>query len=194
MTQRQVYLDHNATTPLHPEVVKALTEAMRNFGNPSSMHAFGRDARRCVEEARAQVASLINALPEEIIFVGSGSEGNNTVLSILGCTAVNCNCDCEHKSDIVTTAIEHPCVLETSKCLTGRGSRVTYLGVDRYGKIDLDELRASITERTGVVSIMTANNEIGTIQDIREAPGLPMNAAPFSTPMQCRLSGRFRSM
>jgi len=82
---------------------------------------------------------------------------------------VNCNCDCEHKSDIVTTAIEHPCVLETSKCLTGRGSRVTYLGVDRYGKIDLDELRASITERTGVVSIMTANNEIGTIQDIREA-------------------------
>ena len=169
MTQRQVYLDNNATTPLHPEVVKALTEAMGYFGNPSSMHTFGRDARRYVEEARAQVASLINALPEEIIFVGSGSEGNNTVLSILGCTAVNCTCDCEHKSDIVTTAIEHPCVLETSRCLTGRGSRVTYLGVDRYGKIDLDELRASITERTGVVSIMTANNEIGTIQDIREA-------------------------
>lgn len=169
MTQRQVYLDNNATTPLHPEVVRALTEAMGHFGNPSSMHTFGRDARRYVEEARAQVASLINALPEEIIFVGSGSEGNNTVLSIQGCSAVNCSCDREHKYDIVTTAIEHPCVLETSRCLAGRGSRATYLGVDGYGKIDLDELRASITERTGVVSIMTANNEIGTIQDIREA-------------------------
>lgn len=169
MTQRQVYLDHNSTTPLHPEVVKALTEAMATFGNPSSMHAFGRQAKGMVNEARERVASFIGALPEELIFVGSGSEGNNTVLSILGCAASGCDCDREHKPHIVTTSIEHPCILETSKCLTGRGSRVTYLGVDEYGKIDLDELRDSITDQTGVVSVMMANNEIGTIQDIAAA-------------------------
>lgn len=169
MTQRQVYLDHNSTTPLHPEVAAALTEAMTIFGNPSSMHAFGRQAKGMVNEARERVASFIGALPEEIIFVGSGSEGNNTVLSILGCAATGCNCDRVHKPHIVTTAIEHPCILETSKCLTGRGSKVTYLGVDEYGKIDLEELRDSITEQTGVVSVMMANNEIGTLQDIRAA-------------------------
>lgn len=169
MTQRQVYLDHNATTPLHPEVIKSLTEAMAYFGNPSSMHGFGREARRFVEDARARVGALINALPEEIIFVGSGSEGNNTVLSIQACPAVDCACDRVHKSNIVTTSIEHPCVLETSRCMTGRGCKVTFLGVDRYGKIDLDELRDSITDRTGIVSVMMANNEIGTIQDIQQA-------------------------
>jgi cysteine desulfurase len=168
MAQRQVYLDNNATTPLHPEVIKTLTESMAYFGNPSSMHSFGREARGYVEEARARVASFIGALPEEIIFVGSGSEGNNTVLSILGCSVDNCSCDCEHKSHIVTTAIEHPCILETSKCMRGRGSQVTYLGVNQYGKISLEELRDSITNQTGVVSVMMANNEIGTIQSIRE--------------------------
>ena len=91
MSERSIYLDHNATTPLHPEVVKALTETMAVFGNPSSMHGFGRAARALVEEAREKVASLIGALPEEIIFVGSGSEGNNTVLSIMGCQSTNCS-------------------------------------------------------------------------------------------------------
>lgn len=172
MPQKQVYLDHNATTPLHPEVLKALTGAMASFGNPSSMHAFGREARGLVEEARATLASFLGALPEEIIFVGSGSEGNNTVLSILTCPATHCSCDREHKTHIVTTAIEHPCILETSKCLKGRGSQVTYLGVDMNGKISPDELRDSITEETGVVSVMMANNEIGTIQDIREIAGI----------------------
>lgn len=166
MMQKQVYLDHNATTPLHPEVKQALAQAMDCFGNPSSMHGFGREARGWVEQARETVASFIGALPEEIIFVGSGSEGNNTVLSILACPASNCSCDRDHKSHIVTTAIEHPCILETSKCLQGRGSRVTYLGVDGHGKISLDALRDSITDQTGIVSVMMANNEIGTLQDI----------------------------
>lgn len=168
MEQRHVYLDHNATTPLHPEVVKTLTETMACFGNPSSMHAFGREAHGLVEEARETVAASIGALPEEIIFVGSGSEGNNTILSILGCQSQHCSCERDHKTHIVTTAIEHPCILETSKCLENRGFPVTRLGVDRHGKIDLEELRASITEHTGVVSVMMANNEIGTLQDIRE--------------------------
>ncbi len=167
MKHRDVYLDNNATTPLHPEVKQALVEAMDCFGNPSSMHAFGRKARGYVEEARETVATFMGALPEEVIFVGSGSEGNNTVLSILACPAANCSCDREHKTHIVTTTIEHPCVLETSKCMQGRGSQVTFLGVDRYGKISLDELRDSITEQTGVVSVMMANNEIGTVQDIQ---------------------------
>ncbi len=167
MSHRDVYLDNNATTPLHPEVKETLAEAMDCFGNPSSMHAYGRKARGYVEEARERVATFMGALPEEVIFVGSGSEGNNTVLSIMGCPAANCACDREHKTHIVTTTIEHPCILETSKCMQGRGSRVSYLGVDRQGKISLDELRDSITDQTGVVSVMMANNEIGTIQDIQ---------------------------
>ncbi len=166
MSHRDVYLDNNATTPLHPEVKETLAEAMDCFGNPSSMHAYGRKARGYVEEARERVATFMGALPEEVIFVGSGSEGNNTVLSIMGCPAANCACDREHKTHIVTTTIEHPCILETSKCMQGRGSRVSYLGVDRQGKISLDELRDSITDQTGVVSVMMANNEIGTVQDI----------------------------
>ncbi|HDP33938.1 MAG TPA: aminotransferase class V-fold PLP-dependent enzyme [Candidatus Hydrogenedentes bacterium] len=166
MEERSVYLDHNATTPLHPEVANAMRDAMSCFGNPSSMHSFGREARGLVEDARETVASFLGALPEEIIFVGSGSEGNNTVLSILSCPSTDCSCDREHKPHIVTSVIEHPCILETSKCLRGRGNRVTYLKVDEYGKIFLDDLRGSITGDTGVVSVMMANNEIGTIQDI----------------------------
>lgn len=168
MVHRKVYLDHNATTPLHPEVIKEMIEAMGTFGNPSSMHDYGRQARALVETSRETVAAFIGALPEEIIFVGSGSEGNNTVLSIIGCPVSNCSCECLHKNHIVTTAIEHPCILETAKCLRSRGTKVTFVGVDHHGKINLDELRTSITEQTGVVSVMMANNEIGTIQDIKE--------------------------
>lgn len=182
MQKRHVYLDHNATTPLHPQVIQTLGETMAVFGNPSSMHEYGREARALVEEARETIAGFLGALPEEIIFVGSGSEGNNTVLSIIGCPASNCTCEREHKSHIVTTAIEHPCILETSKCMRGRGSRVTFIGVDRYGKISLDELRDSITDQTGLVSVMMANNEIGTLQDIRAAAQVAHeNGALFHT-------------
>ncbi len=167
MAVRQVYLDHNATTPLHPEVAVKLSEAMQVFGNPSSMHGFGRIARGYVEEARERVASFLGALPEEIIFVGSGSEGNNTVLSILGCPSKHCSCERKSGTSIVTTAIEHPCILETARCMIDRGSKVTFLRVDGYGKINLEELRAAITKETGIVSVMMANNEIGTIQDVK---------------------------
>lgn len=168
MAQRQVYLDHNATTPLHPEVAKTLVETMACFGNPSSMHGFGREARSLVEESRAKVAGFIGALPEEIIFVGSGSEGNNTVLSTLSCQSRHCSCDRDRGSDVITTAIEHPCILETARCLEDRGSRVTFLGVDKYGKVNVDELSASMNKHTGVVSVMMANNEIGTVQNVKE--------------------------
>jgi len=168
MAERQVYLDNNATTPLHPEVARAMKAAMEVFGNPSSLHAFGRAAKAYVEQARTNVASFLGALPEEIVFVGSGSEGNNTVLSILGCPTKHCTCEHRGGSNIVTTVIEHPCILETSKCIEDRGQRVAYLGVDEYGKVDLGQLRDAVDEGTGVVSVMTANNEIGTIQDIPE--------------------------
>ena len=167
MAVRQVYFDHNATTPLHPEVAQAMREAMDLFGNPSSLHSYGRTARQSVEEAREKVASFLGALPEEIVFLGSGSEGNNTVLSILACPIKHCSCPRKCGSDIVTTAIEHPCVMETAKCLQDKGCHVKFLGVDPYGKISLDELKASLAESIGVVSVMTANNEIGTIQDIK---------------------------
>ncbi len=167
MAKKQIYMDHNATTPLHPEVKKAMTEAMEVFGNPSSLHGFGRKARELVEEGRKRVASFIGANSEEIVFVGSGSEANNTVLSILACTSKQCVCNWQGSREIITTKIEHPCVLETSKCLQDRGIHVSYLDVDRYGKISIEQLKDMITENTGLVSVMTANNEIGTLQDIK---------------------------
>jgi len=167
MQAREVYLDHNATTPLHPEVVKALTEAMSLFGNPSSMHGFGRAARAHVEAARETVARFIGAEAEEIVFVGSGSEGNNTVLSILACPSRHCSCERKKGPEVVTTAVEHPCVLETAKCLADRGIRITLVPVDGTGKVDQQALEEAIGDDTGVVSVMMANNEIGTVQDIR---------------------------
>ncbi|HNW91644.1 MAG TPA: aminotransferase class V-fold PLP-dependent enzyme [bacterium] len=170
MQERTVYLDHNATTPLHPAVQQALTEAFALFGNPSSMHSFGRAARARVEESRATVARFLNAAPEEIIFVGSGSEANNTVLSLVSCGTKLC---ARHGgSDIITTAIEHPAVLETTTCLRDRGANVEILPVDGHGRADLDRLAALLKTRKGIVSVMAANNEIGTIQDIAAAAKL----------------------
>lgn len=162
----KVYFDNNATTPLHPEVQKELIEAMGMFGNPSSMHAWGREARANVEDARSRVAGFIGAHEDEIVFVGSGSEANNTVLSLFVCASNQCIPGTRMRSSIITTKIEHPCVLETSECLAHRGARVKYLNVDRYGKVDLDQLAGMLGDDVGLVSVMMANNEIGTLQDI----------------------------
>ncbi|MBU2512287.1 cysteine desulfurase [bacterium] len=167
--QRTIYMDHNATTPLHPEVKKMMCEAMEIFGNPSSLHGFGRHARSLVEEARENIASFIGASAEEIIFVGSGSEANNTVLQSLTCMPFNtCNIlPGDRSAAVITTAIEHPCILESAKCLKDRGSQVAFLGVGNDGKVNVDQLKEMIGENTGLVSIMMANNETGTIQDIK---------------------------
>ena len=167
MIKRKIYLDNNATTPLHPEVKKELKKAMDIFGNPSSLHGFGRQARAMVDEARHSVASFINASADEVIFVGSGSEANNTVFSILACPAAKCLAHQEIKLHVITTKIEHPCVLESSKCLKDKGIDVKYLDVDKEGKINIEQLEKIINSQTGLVSIMMANNEIGTIQDIK---------------------------
>jgi cysteine desulfurase len=166
MADMKVYFDHNATTPLHPEVKKEMIAAMDMFGNPSSMHFYGREARANVEDARQKVAAFIGAGEREIIFVGSGSEANNTVLSLFVCGTSQCIAGSKMRSTIITTKIEHPCVLETSECLAHRGVRVKYLDVDRYGKIDLDQLAVMLGDDVGLVSVMMANNEIGTLQDI----------------------------
>ena len=168
MDTRTVYFDNNATTPLHPEVKKTIIEGLEIFGNPSSMHQFGREAREFVEESRATVASFISAAPEEILFVGSGSEANNTVLSLLRCESTSCACPLSGKNGLVTTAIEHPCVLNTARDLGRHNHAVTFLGVDKHGRIDLDDLRRAVTDKIGLVSVMLANNEIGTLQDIKE--------------------------
>jgi cysteine desulfurase len=130
------------------------------------MHSWGREARANVEDARRKVADFIGANDREIVFVGSGSEANNTVLSLFVCGTSQCIVGSKMRSTIITTRIEHPCVLETSECLAHRGARVKYLDVDRYGKIDLDQLADMLGDDVGLVSVMMANNEIGTLQDI----------------------------
>jgi cysteine desulfurase len=168
MNRRIVYLDHNATTPLHPEVKKAIAESFELFGNPSSMHTHGRDARDKIEAVRADVARFIGAEPAEIIFTGSGTEANNTVLNLCSCSGGSCKSCGSDRNGIITTSIEHPCVLNTSRCLHQKGIPALFLRVDETGKIDMDELRNKISDTTSIVSVMLANNEIGTIQNIRE--------------------------
>ena len=168
MPKKAIYLDHNATTPLHPEVKKTMVKALDVFGNPSSLHSFGRQSKQLVEEAREKTASFIGASSDEIIFTGSGSEANNTVLSIFTCPGKLCTDHNEGAAEIITTKIEHPCVLETSKCLEGRGVKVLYANADCLGKVNVEELKDMIVPTTGIVSVMMANNEIGTIQDIKD--------------------------
>jgi cysteine desulfurase len=170
--ERKVYLDHNATTPLHPEVKKAMSDAMEVFGNPSSMHGFGRQARRLIDAARCDIAAFIGGKPEDIVFMGSGSEANNTVFNLLGCTAKRCEAPHTRRRQVVTSLIEHPCVLEAAGCLQERGVEVAYAPVDGYGKIDIPEYEKLVSDKTALVSVMMANNEIGTVQDIKKIAGI----------------------
>lgn len=157
-----VYLDNNATTRVADEVREAMLPYLDElYGNPSSMHTFGGQVHRKIETAREQVASLINAEPEEIIFTSCGSESDNTALmsSILSSPG---------KRHIITTRVEHPAVLNFCKTMARQGYRVTFLPVDKGGRLDLAELRAAITDDTSVVSIMYANNESGVIFPVQD--------------------------
>ncbi|MCX5657621.1 MAG: aminotransferase class V-fold PLP-dependent enzyme, partial [Candidatus Omnitrophica bacterium] len=137
---------------------------------------------KLVEEAREKVASFIGAKPEEIIFVGSGSEANNAVFNLFSCRGSD-RCEVPalnpERKEIITTKIEHPCVLESVACLEERGTKVNYIGVDSYGKVDLERLKNTLSKNTGLVSVMAANNEIGTIQDMKKIAGLIREVGPF---------------
>jgi cysteine desulfurase len=166
MERHRIYLDHNATTPLHPEVRRAMTGAMDIFGNPSSLHAHGREAADLIAESRREVADLIGASAGEVVFVGSGSEANNTVLNALTCEKGACARLRGDRRGLVTTAIEHPCVMETARCLSARGVPVEFAPVDELGRLRMDALEDLVHEGVAMVSVMLANNETGTLQDL----------------------------
>ena len=178
MSNRTVYIDYNATTPISDEVKAVLIEGMEVFGNASSMHASGREAKARVEEARAAVSVLLGAAPEEIIFTSGGSESNNTVFTSMGLLASGRKKlpAFEGRNQIITTAIEHPCIMNTAQYLLDSGLDVTMLPVDAYGKVDLATLKNALSDKTLFVSVMAANNEIGTIQDIKKISGLAKEA------------------
>lgn len=160
---RTVYLDHNATTPVLPEVAEAMTQVFVNaFGNASSIHTFGREAKSYLEEAREQVAKFIGGAPDEIYFTSGGTEADNLALKGVS------NAYREKGKHIITSQIEHHAVIHSGQHLSEEGFEVTYLPVDRYGLVDPDDLRKAIRPDTILVSIMQANNEVGTIQPISE--------------------------
>jgi cysteine desulfurase len=157
----QIYLDYAATTPTDQKVIEAMLPYFGEvFGNPSSIHAFGQEARAAVEEARLKVGSFLRASPAEIVFTSGGTESDN--FAIKGVAYAN-----RKKGDhIITSVIEHPAVLETCRFLEQEGFSVTYLPVDGDGLVDPAVVAAAITDKTILISIMHANNEIGTIQPI----------------------------
>jgi cysteine desulfurase len=158
----RVYFDYNATTPLAPEVVEALTQVSRDvFGNPSSIHHFGQQAKATIDDARSAVASLLNADPSEVVFVSGGTEADN--FAIRGAAEA---LEPTGRRHLIATGIEHEAVLNTLRALTRRGWRTTLLPVDATGVVAPDRLREAIDADTALVSVMHANNEIGTIQPV----------------------------
>ncbi|WP_369424806.1 cysteine desulfurase family protein, partial [Methanothrix sp.] len=156
---RRIYMDHSATTPVAPEVLEAMLPYFRErYGNASSLHEFGREARDAVEGAREKLASLIGASPEEIYFTSGGTESDNLALKGVALSG--------RGRHIITTSIEHPAVLEVCRSLERMGFEVTYIPVDDKGIVDPAEIERAIRDDTVLISVMHANNEIGTIQPV----------------------------
>jgi len=159
-----IYLDHNATTPVDPAVADAVVEALReDFGNASSVHAWGQRAKARLDRARGAVAALIGGDPSEVVFTGSGTEAD--VLALRGAAEA---LEPAGRRHIVVSAFEHEAVIQTAKALARRGWDVTWLSPTREGLVTADALAAAVTDRTAIVSVMLANNEVGTIQPIAE--------------------------
>jgi cysteine desulfurase len=160
----RIYLDHNATTPLDPAVVDRMAQALRDvWGNASSVHHFGQQAKAALDEARASVAALLSADTSEIVFTAGGTEANN--IAIRGAAEA---LEASGRKHLITSGIEHEAVLNTMKSLARRGWRITMVPVNTTGIVAADRLREAITDDTALVSVMHANNEIGTIQPIAE--------------------------
>jgi len=159
----RIYLDYNASTPIDPRVVAVMQTAMEGaFGNPSSLHWAGAPAREMVEAARRQVADLLGCSTAEIVFTSGGSESNNLALKGLYFARQYSS------AHIITTQVEHPAIVEPCRFLERLGARITWLPVDSAGRVDPDDLRRAITDDTQLISIMHANNEVGTIQPISD--------------------------
>ena len=171
---KRIYLDHNATTPLHPEVLEAMLPYYKEaFGNPSTIYSFGQETRKATDEARETVANLIGASPEEIIFTSGGTEADN--LALKGVPAA-----LEKKGKhIVASSIEHHAVLSTLKYLEKRGYKVSFLPVDEHGWLDPGEVEEAITSQTILISVMHANNEVGTIEPISEIGEIAQKAGIY---------------
>jgi cysteine desulfurase len=168
---KRIYLDYAATTPTHPEVMKAMLPYFTDsFGNPSSIHSLGQEAKEAIEKARNQVSALIGAKSEEIVFTGSGTEADNFALK--GVALAN-----QGKGNhIITSSIEHHAVMETCKFLEKQGFSVTYLPVDGYGMVDPSGVKKAITGKTILISVMHASNEVGTIEPIAEIGNIAREA------------------
>ncbi|MFC1846650.1 cysteine desulfurase NifS [Chloroflexota bacterium] len=171
---KRIYLDYASTTPTHPEVVKAMLPYLDEaFGNPSSIHSCGLEAKQAIEEARSKIAAFIGACSEEIVFTSGGTEADNMALKGIAL-------DNESRGNhIITTTIEHHAVIETCKFLEKRGFKVTYLPVDGHGFINPDDIRKAITNKTILVSIMHANNEVGTIEPVAEIGKITREAGVY---------------
>jgi cysteine desulfurase len=157
-----IYLDNNATTPLDPAASEKMCQFIKeHFGNPSSLYPIGRKVKEIITEAREVIAKAIGAVRTEIVFTGSGSESDNfAIRGVLDALP--------EKNEIITSAIEHPAVMNTADYLEKKGVKITYVPVDEYGTVDLDFLQKAITPQTALISIMLANNELGTIQPIEK--------------------------
>jgi cysteine desulfurase NifS len=166
LSKKEIYLDNNATTNISPEVKVIMAAAMEEYGNPSSIHTAGKRARAIVDKARRAVATTLHCTARRIVFTGSGSESIN--LAIKGVAFAYKG----KKEHIITTSVEHPAVLNTCRWLERNGFRITYLPVDHNGLVDPVELEKAITHETCLISIMTANNETGVIQPIRECAAI----------------------
>ncbi|MFC1934011.1 cysteine desulfurase NifS [Chloroflexota bacterium] len=171
---KRIYLDYAATTPTHPEVVKAMLPYFSEaFGNPSSIYSYGQEAKAAVEEARVKLANLIGAQDEDIVFTSGGTEADN--FAVKGVAFAN-----EPKGNhIITTSIEHHAVLETCEFLEKRDFEITYLPVDADGLVDPEDVREAITDKTILISVIHANNEVGTIQPIAEVGKIAREAGIY---------------
>lgn len=157
-----IYLDNNATTPIDPAVAEKMSQFIKeHFGNPSSLYPIGRKVKEIITEARKVIAKAIGAVRTEVIFTASGTEADNfAIRGVLDAFP--------EKNEIITSALEHPAVLNTASYLEKRGAKVTYVPVDKYGTVDIDFLKNAITPQTALISVMHANNEVGTIQPIEK--------------------------
>src|SRR6202048_492707 len=168
----RVYLDHNATTAVEPEVLDAMLPYLSGeYGNAASIHTFGQKARAAVETAREQVAALICARPQEIVFTSGGTEADNHAIFGVGQPFLAAVRDAESavlSKHIITTTIEHEAVLNTCQALEKRGVAVTYLPVDQQGVVSVEELRQTVRKETALITVMHANNELGTVQPLAE--------------------------